>query len=112
MQFEDPIIIKHAGADVTLDFDCVYPGPNRQRFIQSWVDDEPWAIFTVGIPDIHLSENQTILDTNNEPELLGILIDAGIAHDTGSRAVGLHCEYPIVEFTEAFVSYLDRKRAG
>ncbi len=109
MAFSDPIIVHHDGTDVRLDISLIYPNNKTQRCIQAWTDDGPWATFTVCIPGVSLKSGQTILDTNNEPEILGVLESAGIVKDTGIKAASGYCEYPVVELTSEINAYLENK---
>lgn len=58
---------------------------------------EPWNTYTTNIPDACLPPNCTILDTNNSPKILQILVDAGIVEDSGYKVKSGFCTYPVVE---------------
>lgn len=58
---------------------------------------EPWNTYTTNIPDACLLPGYTILDTNNSPNILQILEDAGVVKDSGYKVKSGFCTYPIVE---------------
>jgi hypothetical protein len=94
-------VIKHKGTLVSLDMSEKY-NANGLTCIQGIEKKtgEPWATFTKCISDMPLQGNYTVLDTNNYPEILGILVDAGIVKDSGYKAHSGWCSYPVVKLLE------------
>ena len=52
------------------------------------------------LPGLGLGANETIMDTNNVPELVKAMIDAGLVIDTHRTVTSGFCTYPICEITE------------
>ena len=94
-------IINHKGESVTLDLSRCYPASPNQRAIEATcADGEPWATFTVCLPKANLEADQTILDTNDYPEIVDILGLAGLIVETGVFIPSGFCRYPVVTFTD------------
>ena len=93
------MIIEHNGEKVSLGFEAIYEENEGQVCIQAYTVNggEDWATFTVCIPNYPLKRDYTVLDTNNYPEILGILIEAGVVEDSGYRAKSGFCEYAVVK---------------
>lgn len=105
------IAINDEGTEVKLSFARSYPHNREQRVIESYTSDgEHWGVYSVYIFDVALKANQTILDTNNCPEILEVLEQAGVVCRTGIMAMSGYCEYPIVTFTDRILALFEQKR--
>ncbi len=104
------IVIDDEGTKVKLSFARTYPHNREQRVIESFTSDgEHWGVYSVYITDVDLKPNQTILDTNNCPEILEILEQEGVVCRTGVMATSGYCEYPVVTFTDPMLTLLEQE---
>ncbi len=105
------IFIDDEGTEVKLSFSRMYPHNRAQRAIEGFTSDgEHWGVYTVYIADAALKPNHTILDTNNCPEILEVLEQAGVVNRTGIMAASGYCEYPIVAFTDRILTQFKQER--
>lgn len=73
---------------------------------------EPWCDLTVNL-NSKLEPNKAYLDTNNcSPDIIRILRSKGCIKDTGITKFSGFCEYPLVEFSEKFLSRMFKQREG
>ena len=82
---------------------------NGNLAIQATIEEdgfeEPWSTITVNIDK--LPENWACIDTNNNGNcIITELVGAGYCSVVGYKASGW-CEYPVVEFTDAFLEGLE-----
>ncbi len=71
--------------------------PKQPRIEAVCQGGEPYASVTVCIPEVELGEYETILDTNNLPDSLDVLVKSNCVVDTGKTVDSGYCEYPIVK---------------
>jgi hypothetical protein len=60
------------------------------------LNGEPYASVTVCIPGVDLSSDETILDINNIPDALTVLVMNNCVEDLGRSISSGFCEYPVV----------------
>ena len=81
-------------------YDCYFQiakyAANEETAIRIANGSAAIATITVCIPDVGLSKDMTILDTNNCPWVLDFMEKNGFASDTELRAESGYCKYPIV----------------
>jgi len=99
------IVINDEGTSVTLSFNRTYPYNEKQRAIEGYTSEgEYWCVYSVFISGVKLEADQTILDTNNCPQILETLEEKGVVTRTGMIATSGFCQYPIVAFTDRMLS--------
>ena len=69
---------------------------------------EPWCDLTVNLPGMKCEPNEAFLDTNNcAHEIISTLMNKGYIKDTSITRQSGFCTYPLVEFTQEFLSNID-----
>ena len=84
------------GQTVNLFISRRYPHAPRQTSIEAFcVDGEPYGALTKFVHNANLSENETVIDTNNVKEALDVLVEKKIVEFTGRTVTSGHCQYPV-----------------
>ena len=83
-------IIKDRNSSIELVFAQYGNGVTAIRGVDA-ESKEPWNTYTTNIVDACLLPGYTILDTNNSPNALQILVDAGIVEASGYKVKSGFC---------------------
>ncbi|MBE1299725.1 MAG: DUF4313 domain-containing protein [Alteromonadaceae bacterium] len=90
--------IQHHNNVVNVSFFRGYSYAAEQIAIKAELESgEPWAVYSKCIPDADLGHDETILDTNNMPEIVSILEKESLVKDTGRKVRSGYCEFSIVK---------------